>query len=41
MENTIKQIEEMNNLVQNLEMEIKTINKTQTEGILYRHGNPK
>ena len=41
MENTIKQIEEMNNLVQNLEMEIKTIKKTQTEGILYRNGNPK
>ena len=32
--NTIKQVKEMNKIVQNLKMEIEAIKKTQTEGIL-------
>lgn len=32
--NTIKQVKEMNEMVEGLKMEIETLKKTQTEGIL-------
>ena len=33
--NTIKWVKEINKIVQDLKMEIETIKKTQTEGILF------